>query len=579
MPRLKTKLAEHRAHFVALAALVQVLSTVSRSRGGSHDEPGTLHQHPTNGLPVTDSDSPRFPVTDSDGGDTWGDRAARAARAVEQTTRAKIWRALNPKGSDESNVTTPPARGATPSGREIKSPTSGRGADLSVADRTRTGLLALAVAVSAGTDIGLTPQHLKETPRLGYSFIVAAVLGIAIAVALVSRPGDRRIAALAGLFCLGEILAWVLFVTIGVPFLAVEAVGWAVALAVLGSAEASSRTLAGQTITAGALNSDGAWAWARSSPAARAARAYFAEDGRRTIQTVLGLIWLLDGGLQFQSFMYSNGFVQMMLNNATAQGQPAWLASTVGWGAHLAQDNLTMFNTLFALTQVLIGLGLLYRPTVKPALTASFAWSLVVWLFGEGLGLLFTNAANPLTGAPGAILLYVIIGLMVWPGERVGGLLGVRGARMAWAILWLAMGWLWLLAPNSRASATHDMISAAPSGASWLTSVQHAAADATNGGGLAIALILASLSAVIGVAVAINWRANTFLKLAIVLNLAYWVVGQGLGGVLTGSGTDPNAGPLFILLALAMYPLIGADTPMRARPTGVAPPGQAAVTD
>ena len=36
-------------------------------------------------------------------------------------------------------------------------------------------------------------------------------------------------------------------------------------------------------------------------------RAYFASDAARMVQTVLGLIWLLDGGLQFQSFMYSQG--------------------------------------------------------------------------------------------------------------------------------------------------------------------------------------------------------------------------------------------------------------------------------
>ena len=49
-----------------------------------------------------------------------------------------------------------------------------------------------------------------------------------------------------------------------------------------------------------------------------------------------------------------------------------------------------------------------------------------------------------LTGAPGAVLLYGLIGLIVWPNGRPGGLLGVRGARIAWAALWLVMAWLWL---------------------------------------------------------------------------------------------------------------------------------------
>ena len=55
-----------------------------------------------------------------------------------------------------------------------------------------------------------------------------------------------------------------------------------------------------------------------------------------------------------------------------------------------------------------------------------------------------------------------------------------------------------------------------------------------------------------------NWRPRGFLALAIVLSLAYWVFGQGLGEVLSGSSTDPNAGPLFVLLALALWSMIGA---------------------
>jgi hypothetical protein len=286
-----------------------------------------------------------------------------------------------------------------------------------------------------------------------------------------------------------------------------------------------------------------------------AARAYFASDARRAIQTVLGLIWLLDGALQFQSFMYSKGFIQVI--TGLEAGQPYWLASSIKWAAHIVQPNLTPLNTLFALTQVMIGLGLLYRPTVKGALALSFAWSLIVWWSAEAFGFLFSNTASPLTGAPGAVLLYAIIGLLAWPTQRPGGLLGLRGARTTWAALWLVMAWLWLLAPNSTANATSDAISNAPSGARWLSSLQHSVATAAGGHGLPIAIVLAGISAAIAVTVATNWHARTFLALGVILNLAYWVLGQGFGGILTGSGTDPNAGPLFILLAFAMYPLVG----------------------
>jgi hypothetical protein len=298
----------------------------------------------------------------------------------------------------------------------------------------------------------------------------------------------------------------------------------------------------------------GALAGPQSNRAIRSAREYFLSDSRRAIQSMLGLVWLLDGALQFQSFMYSHGFIQMLTQ--MMPGQPSWLASSMRWSSHIAAGNLDLYNTLFALTQVLIGLGLLYRRTVKPALMVSFGWALVVWWFGEAFGMLFMNMANPLTGAPGAVLLYGIVGLIVWPNGRPGGLLGVRGARTVWAVLWLLMGGLWLLGANSTANATTTLINAAPSGMSWLTTVQDWAANAAQGNGLIIALGLAFVSFAIGVAVARNWHARVFLIAAIVLNLAYWVLGQGFGGIFNGGATDPNAGPLFVLLACALYALV-----------------------
>jgi len=79
------------------------------------------------------------------------------------------------------------------------------------------GLLALAVTFSAGIHAALVPEHLQEMPPLGYAFIAAAAIGGILACALVARPDDPRISLLAGLFCLGQIAAWALFVSVHVP--------------------------------------------------------------------------------------------------------------------------------------------------------------------------------------------------------------------------------------------------------------------------------------------------------------------------------------------------------------------------
>jgi hypothetical protein len=181
---------------------------------------------------------------------------------------------------------------------------------------------------------------------------------------------------------------------------------------------------------------------------------------------------------------------------------------------------------------------------------------LIVWWFGEAFGMLFMNMANPLTGAPGGVILYAFVGMLVWPNERPGGLIGVNGARVLWAQLWFLMGVLWLLAVNSSANATYGLIKAAPAGMGWLASLQHGFMNISKGHGLIISVVMAALSIVIGLAVAFSWRPRTFLGIAIAVNLVYWVVGQGLGGIFTGTATDPNAGPLFVLLSVALYSLV-----------------------
>ena len=138
---------------------------------------------------------------------------------------------------------------------------------------------------------------------------------------------------------------------------------------------------------------------------------------QRTLQVVLGLLWLLDAGLQFQSFMFHRSFVETYVL-ANANGQPAVLAWIINNIGHFIEPHIAAWNTLFALVQVAIGLGLLFRPTVRYALCLSFAWALGVWVLGEGLGMLLTGTASALTGAPGSVLIYAMLGLLAWPTDR-----------------------------------------------------------------------------------------------------------------------------------------------------------------
>ena len=293
----------------------------------------------------------------------------------------------------------------------------------------------------------------------------------------------------------------------------------------------------------------------------------------RRLQIALGVMWLFDGALQLQPFMFGRGFVTQVIAPNEID-QPGFVAAPIRLIADLIEPRVALFN-LFAVTiQLLIGLGLIYRPTVKPALVTSLAWALGVWWIGEGLGGLLTGHASPLTGAPGAALLYIFAGLVVWPrargracGTPSGGILGARAARRIWATVWLGSAALWLLPANRATGAVHDAIANAPSGARWLTNLQSTVATAAAGHGLAIAVSAAVVSAAVGLAALTKGFARLTLAVSAVVAAIYCLLGQGIGGILTGSGTDPGTGPLIVLLAIAIYPLHrpGSRGPGRAR--------------
>jgi hypothetical protein len=288
----------------------------------------------------------------------------------------------------------------------------------------------------------------------------------------------------------------------------------------------------------------------------------------RAGQIALGLIWLIDGALQFQPYMFHSSFVTgVILPNA--DGQPGFIAAPITWIAHQIAPHVALFNAFGATLEVLIAVGLVAGGRfVKPALIASVAWAVGIWFTGEGLGGFFSGGANPLTGAPGAALLYIVAGLMLWPraDRRALGLLRMRGAQAAWAALWMSSAVLWLLPANDGRGAIHDAIASAPSGFGPLSSVLDAVARATAGHGVAIAAVLAALSWAIGASVLTGVAQRPFVRIGIALSIAFWVVGQGLGGVFTGSGTDVGTAPLVILLGgllLAATPAHGASARFR----------------
>ncbi|MGH3258149.1 MAG: hypothetical protein ACRDOU_22620 [Streptosporangiaceae bacterium] len=292
-------------------------------------------------------------------------------------------------------------------------------------------------------------------------------------------------------------------------------------------------------------------------------------DPRRKLQLGLGVIWLLDGILQLQPFMFGKGFPQMLAGNAS--GNPAFVASPITWSAGFIDQHLVVLNAVFALIQLALGLGIAWRPTVRLALGASVLWALGVWWVGEGLGGVLAGNASPVAGAPGAVFLYALLAVLLWPADRAptasasfaaARAVGPRVARALWLAVWASMA-VFALLPASRApQVLSGLIARMAAGQpGWLAWIDAHAASALRGQGLLASVVLGAallLVAVGGYLPAQAVRATVVLAIAIASVL--WLA-QGLGGILSGSGTDPDTGPLLVLLALAFWPAPrGAET-------------------
>ena len=297
---------------------------------------------------------------------------------------------------------------------------------------------------------------------------------------------------------------------------------------------------------------------------------------RRRLQLVLAGIWLLDAVLQFQAFMFSKGFSQML--GATAAGNPAVIAGPINWSAKIIAGHGTATNAVFAFIQLAIGLGIAWRPTLKLALGASIGWALGVWWFGEGLGGVLNGAGGPANGAPGAVIIYALLAVLLWPGRRdraapfvAGWFTGPNVARALWLVLWGSLAYLALLPATRAPKALGGMVSAMASGQpGWLSRLDNHLAAFLTSHGPAMAVILAVALALVAVSVYLpRPAARAGVVLAIVIAAFIWVA-EGLGGMLTGGGTDPNSGPLLALVALAYWPLASSALSATGQPDRIA---------
>jgi hypothetical protein len=299
---------------------------------------------------------------------------------------------------------------------------------------------------------------------------------------------------------------------------------------------------------------------------------------RKVLQRILGALWLIDGLLQLQPQMFTmnmvNGIMKPML-----QGQPGLFEPSLQFIVTQTTLHLTAVNLVIAIVQVCLGLGFLLLPDrwVKELVITSFVWAFIVWYGGEGMNMLFTGTASILTGAPGAVLLYPLLGLAVYPRKKSAAAsqgaarkAGDDGLLSRGLLRWILSGF-WIFAallqlqpnwwqPGQISGAIGAMVGQGGLNTVLVDPVLRQLSNATANIEipLNIALIVVFLALGIGLAVVRQEQLRPFLIASIVVSVVFWYCSEAFGMILTGMATDFNSGLLVVVMALAVWPKVQA---------------------
>ncbi len=162
--------------------------------------------------------------------------------------------------------------------------------------------------------------------------------------------------------------------------------------------------------------------------------------------------------------------------------------------------------------------------------------------------------------------MYALLALVAWPREparspdggstiAASGALGERGTAWVWAVLWVGEAVLrvvpfWFAPVYALSGDLQLGLDAEPR---WILRLNTWLSHLAAGAGLPLVIGLGGVEAVIGLGVLTRHR-RAALTAGIALSVVYWVVGQQFAGLLTGSATDISSAPLFILMAIALWP-------------------------
>jgi cytochrome oxidase Cu insertion factor (SCO1/SenC/PrrC family) len=311
--------------------------------------------------------------------------------------------------------------------------------------------------------------------------------------------------------------------------------------------------------------------WRTAPPATTGMPAAREVPARRLLRIGFGLIWILDGLLQAQPKMAAG--LPSLVIAPTAASSPSWVQHVVNWAGTIWSYHPIQAGAASVWIQIGIGAWLLVAvrgPWSRLAGAASVSWGLIVWVFGEAFGGIFTQSLSFLSGAPGAVLIYVVAGALIampekaWRSPRLGRLLlggiGLFFVGMAILQAWPGRGF-WQGGKNGSLTGMIGEMASTPQ-PHYLHQIVSGAESFSAAHGWAVNLFAVIVLAALGLLFLSGrrWLIRYAVWFGVFFCLADWLLVQDLG-FLGGVGTDPNSMIPMILLFGAGYLALTPEQP------------------
>lgn len=284
---------------------------------------------------------------------------------------------------------------------------------------------------------------------------------------------------------------------------------------------------------------------------------------QKRLRQLLGILWLVDGLLQLQPQMFTMNMVNGVMV-PTMDSQPAPIAASLQWIISVTTHNLVLVNLTIAIVQIALGVLLISGLWVRGTIIASVVWALVVWYGGEGMSMLLTGQAGILTGAPGAVLLYPLLGLLVYPRKEdpEQGLLPRSSFRYIFAGFWFFAALLqvqpYWWQDGQISQAIGGMVGQGGLNGFLIDPLLQRVSDVTAHSEVPLnsALIVVCLALGFVLVFVKEKQMRPVLIASIVVSILIWWLAQGFGMIFTGMATDFNSGLLLVVMALACWPRV-----------------------